>query len=221
MGTEEKNDTKIPLSGAIPYAIGQTTVVRIPIPGTDRLAIEFKARGWAPKGGSTSTLFLQDPTGKRHLRLDYGANPKTSMIDYHWNQKGVYATFGIEDHTLAGRNRKIAYQTAKYFRFAGRVLLVTGVAIDVFSIVQATKPLRRASQVVSAWALAWAGCKAVGAGGAYVGSAGGPIGIAVVGVSGCIAGGVGGYFAGEAIAGEVYDWAEGTFFSPLPVVDHP
>lgn len=220
MGTEEGGDPTVPISGAIPYAVGQAAVIRIPIPGTERLAIEFKARGWVPKGGSTSTLFFQDPTGKRHLRLDYGINEKTNMIDYHWNQKGVHSTFGIEDHTPAKNSGKITYQTTKYFRFAGRALLVTGITIDVFSIVQATKPLRRATQVVSAWALAWAGCKVVGAGGAYVGTAGGPIGIAIVGVTGCVVGGVGGYFAGEELAAEVYDWGEDTFFSPLPIVDY-
>jgi len=57
-----------PLSGGIPYAIGQASVVRIPIPGTNGLGIELKPRGWTPKGGSTSTLFFQDATGKRHLR---------------------------------------------------------------------------------------------------------------------------------------------------------
>lgn len=221
MGTEETSDPTVPFSGAIPYAIGQSSIVRIPIPGTDRLAIEFSPRGYVPKGGTTSTLFFQDPTGKRHLRLDYGYNVKTKMIDYHWNQKGVHTTFGIDDHTPAGKNGKVAYQSAKYFRFAGRALLVVGVAVDVFSIVQASKPLRRATQVVSAWALAWAGCKVVGAGGAYAGTAGGPIGIAIVGVTGCVVGGVGGYFAGEEIAGQVYDWTEETFFSPLPVVDRP
>lgn len=214
--TEQEVD--VPTSGAIPYAIGQSSIVRIPIPGTDRLAIEFSPRGHVPKGGSTSTLFFQDPTGKRHLRLDYGYNVKTKSIDYHWNQKGVHSTFGIADHTPTGPNGKIAYQGAKYFRYAGRVLIVAGVALDVFSVVQADKPLRRATQVVSAWALAWVGCKAVGAGGAYVGTAGGPVGIAIVGVSGCIVGGIGGYFAGEKVAGEVFDWAEDTFFTPLPVV---
>jgi len=220
MGIEETNDTGIPISGAIPYSIGLASVVRIPIPGTDRLAIEFSPRGYVPKGGTTSTLFFQDPTGKRHLRLDYGYNVKTKMVDYHWNQKGVHAAFGIEDHAPTKRGGKIAYHTAKYFRSAGRVLLVVGVTVDIFSIVQANKPLRRATQVVSAWALAWAGCKVVGAGGAYAGMAGGPPGVAIVGVVGCIAGGVGGYFVGEGVAGHVYDWTEDTFFSPLPIVDY-
>src|SRR5687767_14447980 len=74
-----------PMSGGIPYAIGQPSVVRIPIPGTGGLAIELTARGWTPKGGSTSTLFFQDPTGARQLRLDYGYNDRTKTIDYHWN----------------------------------------------------------------------------------------------------------------------------------------
>lgn len=58
-----------PLSGGIPAAVGMAAVVRIPVPGTNGLAVELSPRGWTPKGGSTSTVFIQDVTGKRHLRL--------------------------------------------------------------------------------------------------------------------------------------------------------
>src|SRR4249920_3434111 len=60
----------VPMSGGIPYGIGQASVVRIPVPGTNGLCIELRPRGWVPQSGSTSTLFFQDATGKRHLRLD-------------------------------------------------------------------------------------------------------------------------------------------------------
>lgn len=33
--------------------------------------------------------------------------------------------------------------------------------------------------------------------------------------------GIGGYYLAGAAAGEVYDWAEGTFFTPLPEVEKP
>ena len=92
----------VPMSGGIPYAIGQASVVRIPVPGTNGLCIELRARGWVPASGSTSTLFFQDAAGGRHLRLDYGYNVKTRTIDYHWNQKGTHADFGISDHSPAG-----------------------------------------------------------------------------------------------------------------------
>lgn len=218
-----------PMSGAIPYAIGQASVVRIPIPGTNNLAIEFRPRGHVPATGSTSTLFFQDPTGNRHLRLDYGYNVKTKTINYHWNQKGTHANFGITDHAVAGRGAAAGYNAAKYFRYGGRVLMVVGVAVDVVSIVQASKPLRRASEVVAGWAGAWAGCKVVGAGGAWAGGAAGTAvpgvgnaaGVAIGGVGGCVIGGVGGYFAGSAVGAQVYDWAEGTFFTPLPEAPAP
>ena len=210
-----------PMSGGIPYAIGQASVVRIPVPGTNGLCIELSPKGWVPQSGSTSTLFFQDPTGKRHLRLDYGYNVKTKTIDYHWNQKGTYAQFGIADHAPAGPAGEAAYKAAKYFRYAGRVLVVVGVTVDVVSIVQASRPMRRASQVVAAWAGAWAGCKVIGAGGAALGTLASPLGTAIGGVGGCIIGGVGGYFGGSALAGEVYDWAENTFFTPLPEVAAP
>jgi hypothetical protein len=76
-----------------------------------------------PSDGSTSTLFFQDATGKRNLRLDHGYNVKTRTIDYHWNQKGTFEALGIADHTPVGQAGEVAYNAAKYFRYAGRVLL--------------------------------------------------------------------------------------------------
>lgn len=212
----------VPMSGAIPIGVGAASVLRIPVPGTAGLAIELRPRGWVPKGGSTSTVFIQGLDGKRHLRLDYGFNVKTQSIDYHWNQKGTNANFGIADHGQAGKLGSALYKGAKYFKYAGRVLVVVGVALDVISIVQASKPLRRTTQVVTAWTAAGLGCRTVGAGGAALGTfiepGGGTI---VVGAIGCVVGGVGGYFVGEKIGGVVYDWAEGTFFTPLPVAPAP
>jgi hypothetical protein len=212
-----------PMSGGLPYAVGQASVVRVPVPGTNGLAIELRPRGRVPKGGTTSTLFIQDPTGRRQLRLDYGFNVKTNTIDYHWNQQRVFKEFGIADHTVAGNSGEALYGAAKYFRYAGRVLVVAGVALDTVSIAQASKPLKRASEVVAGWAAAWVGCKAVGAGGALLGTAlsANPIGTAIGGIGGCIVGGIGGYYGGSIAAAEVYDWAEGTFFTPLEEVTEP
>jgi hypothetical protein len=136
-----------PPSGGIPYAIGQASVIRIPIPNTNGLCIEFRPRGHVPAGGSTSTLFFQDISGRRHLRLDYGYNIRSQTIDYHWNQKGTNANFGISDHTSVGSTETAAYKAAKYFRYGGRVLMVVGIALDVVSVVQASKPLKRATEV--------------------------------------------------------------------------
>ena len=211
----------VPLSGGIPYAIGQASVVRIPVPGTNGLCIELRPRGRVPAGGSTSMLFFQDVAGGRHLRLDYGYNVRTRTIDYHWNQKGTHATFGVPDHAPAGPAGEAAYKAARYFRYAGRVFMVAGIAVDAVSIVQASQPMRRASEVVAGWAAAWAGCKVVGAGGASLGLLASPLGSAIGGVSGCVIGGIGGYYGGSAIGGEVFDWAESTFFTPAVEVSAP
>ena len=105
------------------------------------------------------------------------------------------------------------------------MLLVAGVVIDAVSIVQADRPLRRASQVVTAWAAAWAaawaGCKLVGAGGAALGTLASPLGTAIGGIGGCVIGGIGGYYGGSVAGGEVYDWADGTRFSSLPEASPP
>ena len=91
-----------PVSGTVPVGIGMASVARIPVPGSNGLFIELSPRGWVPKSGSTSTVFIQDAAGKRVLRLDYGYNKGTGTIDYHWNQKGTFSEFGIPDHAPAG-----------------------------------------------------------------------------------------------------------------------
>lgn len=211
----------VPMAGGVLVAVGQPSIVRIPIPGTNGLAVELSPRGWTPRGGSTSTLFFQDATGKRHLRLDYGYNVKTRTVDYHWNEgKKVGTRLGLPDHTPAGRVGEAAYKAAKYFKYTGRVLVVVGVAVDAVSIAQADVPLRRASEVVAGWVGAWAGCKVVGAGGAALGTLASPLGTAAGGIGGCIIGGIGGYWGGSQAGGVVYDWASATF-TPLPEVEAP
>ena len=79
-------------------------------------------------------------------------------------------------------------------------MLVAGITTDTVSIVRASNPLKWASQVVSTWALAWAGCKAGGAGGAALGSPASPLGIAASGIGGCIIGG----FGGSVLGGIMY-----------------
>jgi hypothetical protein len=211
-----------PISGSIPVAIGAAAVIRIPVPGTRNLAIEFFPRNY--KGQSTSTLFIQDLTGKIHLRLDHGPNVVTKTVDYHWNagskQKGgMQADFGIRDHQVLGPGGRSLYKFAKYFRWGGRVLVVVGATVDVISIVQSSNPLKTASQVVAGWAGAWAGCKVVGAFGAGVGTGLEPgVGTAIGGLVGCVIGGAAGYTAASATMGHVYDWGEGALFHRLPEV---
>ncbi|MBN9124946.1 MAG: hypothetical protein J0I60_09530 [Nitrosospira sp.] len=218
---ESRGNHDEPMSGGILFAVGQASVIRIPIPGTNGLAIELSPKGFIPRGGSTSTLFFQDSAGRRLLRLDYGFNRTTNTIDYHWNQRGTFADFNIADHSAAGRSGLAAYHIVKYFRYAGRVVIVAGMVIDIVSIAQASKPLKRASEVAAGWAGAWVGCKVIGAGGAAIGTLASPLGTAVGGIGGCIIGGIGGYRGGSILASEVYDWAEGTFFKPLPEAAGP
>ena len=210
------------LSGSIAVGAGLPSVVRIPVPNTGGLHMEFFPRGWVPKDGSTSTFFIQDITGKRHLRIDYGFNKTTGKIDYHWNQAKVFQEFKIPNHGAAGRGGAILYQGAKYYRYAGRALLVVGVALDVYSIVVAKKRLRQVARVATAWAVARLGCRIVGAGGAEVGTLVEPgLGTAVGGVGGCIIGGAVGYFGGSSFGTAAYDYVEETFFEPLPEEQAP
>lgn len=236
MATPNTVDESAPWSASLLVGTGMAASVRIPIPGTQGLCIQLDAPG-GYRGSSSTLFFVEDPASKfgRQLRLDYGPRPttvngqKVQVIDYHWNQKNTHQNFGIADHSPAGRLGGVVHQGAKYFRHGGRLLGVVGAGLDIVSIVQASKPLQRATEVLTGWAGALLGCKVVGAGGAWAGGAlgtaypivGNALGIAIGGLGGCIVGSIGGYSAGERAARVVYQWAAGTDFSALfPAVAH-
>jgi hypothetical protein len=204
------------MSGAVPVGIGLGAFVRIPVPGSGGLFIELSPAGYVPKAGSTSTLFMQSLDGKRHLRLDYGYNKVSGKVDYHWNQKGTFDVFGIKDHTTVGKAGEALYKGARYFKFAGRVLMVVGIAVDVYSVVVAEKKVRQVAKVAAGWGGAWAGCEGLGALGAGWGSVEPGGGTAVGGVLGCVVGGIGGYAGASWAAGKAYDYIEETYFTRLP-----
>ncbi|MEN0041130.1 MAG: hypothetical protein AAF764_07300 [Pseudomonadota bacterium] len=221
---EEESDAPT-ISGSVPIGVGLASVVRIPIPGPDNLAISLNTNDPMFKGRSTSSIFIQDPTGrKKLLRLDFGINKASGTVDYHWNQKGVAQRFGVTNHQTLGRAGPFVHYGFKAYKWAGRSMVVIGAGLDAYSVVVASKPMQRATEVVSAWAGAWAGCKVVGAGGTWAGGAAGtavPLvgnaaGALAGGVGGCIIGGIVGYKAGETVGRTVYQWAEDTVFSPVP-----
>ncbi len=214
--TEEFSDKSS--QGSVSTSVaGLASVVRIPVPGSNGLFVELKPRGFVPSSGSTSTLFVQDSTGKKHLRLDYGYNKSTGKIDYHWNQKGTHAKFGITDHQPAGKGGKALYKGAKYLRYGGKVLIVIGLAADTYSIVVAKKKVRQVIKVAAGWGGAWAGCKIVGGIGAAVGSVEPGGGTAVGGVAGCVVGAIGGAWGASWAAEIIYDTVEEIIYEELPI----
>ena len=75
----------------------------------------------------------------------------------------------------------------------------------------------RPLQVVSAWAAAGVGCRAGGAGAAWLGTLVEPgLGTAIGGIAGCAVGGFLGYLGGQTVSGYTYDWVAGTTFLKLP-----
>ena len=220
--SEEVTSDEDLMSGMIPVGVGAGSVVRIPIPGTNGLALSLMSQDPRWRQRSTSTVFLQDVTGKRYLRLDYGPLPGQAAVEYHWNHKSTFSVFGIQNHAPAGRKGAALYEGARAYKYAGRLFVIAGVAIDMYSIVVADRPIRRTIQVVSGWTGAWLGCRGVGQLGAMAGTFAEPgLGTAVGALGGCIVGGIGGYALGEAVSGEVYDWAADTFFTPLPETSLP
>ena len=156
------------------------------------------------------------------LRLDYSLNVKTNTVDYHWNRKGFGERFPIPNHSPAGRTGAVLYQGARAFRYLGTTLVIVGAILDVESIVVASNPLRRSTQVVSGWALAWMGARGAGAVGAEVGTVFEPgLGTAIGGLVFGAGGGVAGYWAGSKTGADIYDWAASTVFTPLPPTSVP
>lgn len=219
---ETKTVTDAPWQGAVPIAGGGVaSVIRIPFPGKRGFAIQltqrqFRGRAW--QGRSTSSLFIQDQDGFHILRLDYGPNPSTKTIDYHWNQTSVFKDFGIADHTPAGRGAAAFYEGARAFRYLGRTLLVVGAVADLASIVVASNPLQRTAEVAGGWAGAWAGAEAGGVIGGVAASELPVLGTAAGGLVGAFIGGIAGYWGGERAGAFIYGWAADTTFTPLPEI---
>jgi hypothetical protein len=209
-----ENDRQNFMGSAPVVGTGVASVARIRVPGTNYF-IEFSPRNF-PASKSTSALFIQDEAGKRVLRLDYGYNTKTGQFDYHWNQKGTFADFGIADHTVAGSAGEALFKGAKLFKYGGRLLLIVGIAMDAYSIVVAKKRLRQVARVAAGWAGAAAGAEFCGTWGAGVGSVEPGGGTAVGGIVGGIVCGIAGYAGASWAAGRTYDWVEETDFEPVP-----
>lgn len=225
-------------SGSVPVGVGSPGVVsvaRIPVPGSQGLFVELSPRGKLPfyietlpdgtkvkRFFSTSRIFIQDAQGKRVLRLDYGENVKTGQVDYHWNQKGTFKQFGIADHTSVGEFGEGLYKSAKYLKYGGRLLLVVGIASDLYSIVEAKKKVRQVLRVAAGWAGAEAGCALLGGEGAVAGTVVEPGGgTAVVGIAGCLIGSVAGYAGASWATGQAYDYIEEIIYEPLPETPAP
>ncbi len=207
-------DTDSASSGsAAVVGAGVASVARIRVPGTG-LFIELSPRNF-PASKSTSALFIQDAAGKRVLRLDYGFNKSTGKVDYHWNQKGTFAEFGIPDHTSAGPAGEGLYKAAQVFKYGGRALLVVGIAMDLYSIAVAKKRWRQVVRVASGWAGAAAGAEALGALGAEVGSVEPGLGTAIGGIALGIVGGIAGYAGASWAAGQTYDYVEELYYERL------
>jgi hypothetical protein len=208
------------MSGSVvPVGVGLASVVRIPVPNSGGLHLELKPPPTYDKT-STSTVFIHSADGKKELRLDYGYNKRTHTWDYHWNKEGgVYKTFGIQNHTPTGPGGKVGYHAARVFKWGGRALLVAGAVQDLYAIVQAEDRVREIARVAGCWGGGAIGAKAVGAGGAAVGTFVEPGGGTMVGgFVGGVLGGIGGCALGAWGAVKVHDYVKETLFTPLPEV---
>lgn len=217
-----------PAIGSFIVGPGVASYARIPVPGTKGLVLSLRPPlDW--RGGSTSSVFIQSPLdrkfGKPYLRLDYGYNKSTRVFDYHWNivGKDARAAFpGITNHMPAGRTGAALYESARAFRIAGSIFIVSGAVLDGVSILVADRPLRRSVQVVAAWEAAAVFAARLGRLGAFAGSFVEPgAGTAIGGGIGALAGGVIGYFTAERVAGVVYDWAADTKFTAAVPAETP
>jgi RHS repeat-associated protein len=197
--------------------------------GATQLALRENIRFWDPVSRAWETLRYNNLPGQRltpgnlfaisrdgkFLRLDYGAHGNLTSAQWHWNGKGIHSRFGVFNHQPAlgfGGQGRVGSMlntigNARGARAAlGRGLVVVGAGMDIYTVATSDTPIQTGAEKVGAWAGAYGGAKAFGAGGAAIGSFAGPIGTAVGGVGGAIVGGVAGYFFGEKAVQTVWGW---------------
>ena len=208
-----------PVSGRIPFVVGKTSVVRIPVAGTRTLCLELSPRGHVPARGSASTLFVRHAATQLQSRLDFAYNKRTRTIDYHWNQNGT-----LENFVNGGQREDVTpwfvpHSALKCYRYIGRTLLVGGAIAEAVSIVEASAPLRNASSSVSDWCARWLGHEYAIADRALTGSQlGQGLALAVGEALDCIIAAFSGIVTPAELAAQVYDWTENTLFTPLDEV---
>ncbi|AGY60498.1 hypothetical protein [Gloeobacter kilaueensis] len=181
-----------------------------------------------------------NPNKWRGLRLDYGPNVSTPVIDpatgktqvdpvtgknmykenWHWNQNKSFQAFGKSDHTLAEPFEEALGKTLKAAKPLGRAALVTGVALDTWSLgneisesVQTgnwDNSIVEGSRIAGGWAGGWAGAEAGGGLGATIGTVIMPgLGTVVGGAVGGLIGGAVGYFSGSEVGKTIAEKATG------------
>jgi RHS repeat-associated protein len=196
---------------------------RWPEPDRDAGAVEFEIEG-CTTGASVSIVLGARVSRTGYLRLDYmkaaaalegsalsEAEKKTAREVLRAKYREIQTEFGKAwqeafKHKASGRKRDAAKtnewfnRKGRQFVKAGKCMVVVGIAVDVYAIVEAPPEERAkvAVMTVGGAAGAWAGTKL----GALCGtSCGGPIGGAVGALAGAIAGACG----GELISGVIYD----------------
>jgi RHS repeat-associated protein len=194
---------------AVAPGAGIPAMVSIPAPGTGGLSVSMWPNGWTPASGSTSVLFIQNATGKVHLRLDSGFNKPMGVNNVHWNQKGTLPLFGINNHTPAGTWGQALYAGARTYRLVGTGLVAVGAGMDAFAMATSARPMLEATRIAGGWTGAIIGAKGLGAAGAAIGSAVPGAGTATGALVGGAIGGAAGYFGGSQAAYGLWKWIVG------------
>lgn len=137
------------LDAAGPWTIGAAVGVNRCIYGTTPVRIngtQFYITGtpqagmWLPKTGSSSYVFIYKASDPNKVyRLDYDTlkvGPSAGQLGWEHNQKGVAKILGltVKNHQPAGAAGRVAGSTVKILRYAGKPLLVVGMAQSAASI---------------------------------------------------------------------------------------
>ncbi|MBU0578248.1 S-layer homology domain-containing protein, partial [Patescibacteria group bacterium] len=184
-------------------------------------------------GGSYITQIYQTNNPSKYIALDYHLHetgPMAGTSNFHFNQKGVYADWGVSNHQVIGpddltiNGKGVPVNVGKGLRYVGAAGLVIGAATDAYNIYESEDRGRDTTKVVGGWTGAWAGATAfasIGAStGAWIGGMacgtvtlgaaaipcaviGGSVGGFIGGMFGGVTGYLGGSYAGE----EAYDAA--------------
>jgi len=184
--------------------------------GADRYNLSFRDKSGFK--GSTSEAFLNKANAGnkwKGLRLDHGPNVKTgNQTNWHWNQKGAMNAFGRPDHMVAGSAGARTGAALKAIKPIARKATFIGAGMDAISLGQEVaessstgewgNTVEKGAEIAGGWAGAYGGAKALGTGGAALGTMIAPgIGTIIGGALGGLLGGIGGYMGGSALGRHV------------------
>lgn len=176
--------------------------------GAGSFSVSLRANN--PRPNSSSSIFWQNVSGKKHGRLDRhvvtlkgGIQPYGNVPRTHLNYTSGTGFFKY-DHGLSPRGGTYLHYSAIFIRRSGGAMMALGAVTDAYSLATSSNKASEASRIAGGWAGAYYGAQYLGTQLAAYGASYGPYGIMAGGLAGSIGGGALGYWGGSLMGSLSY-----------------